>query len=149
VKFKYPHKLLVLNFSAGIWTIIRGLLDPVVASKIHFTKSVEDLEKFIPRSQMIKEMGGDEDWDYQYVEPQPGENDRLDDIETRNRLLRERESMIREYEVLTAKWINGDSHVQAKRCRLSQALMDHYRQKLDRYLRAATLYDRLGDCFPK
>ena len=28
----------------GIWKIIKGWLDPVVAAKVHFTSSVEDLE---------------------------------------------------------------------------------------------------------
>jgi hypothetical protein len=49
-------------FSA-IWNIIKGWLDPVVASKIHFTKHLEDLEQYIPRSQIMKELGGDEDWE--------------------------------------------------------------------------------------
>ena len=59
----------------SVWTIIKGWLDPVVAAKIHFTKHLEDLEQYIPRSQIVKELGGDENWEYHYIEPVSGEND--------------------------------------------------------------------------
>jgi CRAL/TRIO domain len=65
----------------GIWNIIKGWLDPVVASKIHFTRSVADLEQFIPKSQIVKELEGDDQWEYKYVEPVPGENDIMKDTE--------------------------------------------------------------------
>src|SRR2546423_6202890 len=93
-------------FSA-IWNIIKGWLDPVVASKIHFTKQLEDLEQYIPRSQILKELGGDEDWEYKYVEPTPGENARFRDEGARKRLEEERTSNVLEYEKKTFEWLAG------------------------------------------
>ncbi|PHH81421.1 hypothetical protein CDD83_3581 [Cordyceps sp. RAO-2017] len=44
----------------GIWRIIRGWLDPVVAAKVHFTNYRAGLEEFIDRSHIIKELEGDD-----------------------------------------------------------------------------------------
>ena len=46
---------------AGFRSIIKGWLDPVVASKVIFTKNVEDLEKIIPRECVPKELDGSEE----------------------------------------------------------------------------------------
>ena len=58
-------------------------MDPVVASKVHFTKSVADLDKFISRTQIPRELKGDEDWQYEYVEPKKDENAIMKDTATR------------------------------------------------------------------
>jgi len=42
----------------GIWKIIRGWLDPVVAAKVHFTNNRSELEEFIHPGQILKELGG-------------------------------------------------------------------------------------------
>ena len=75
---------------SSIWSIIKGWLDPVVAAKIHFTKNREDLEKFIPPNQIMKELGGAEDWEYEYVEVKEGENNKMEDTATRDKLISER-----------------------------------------------------------
>src|SRR2546421_4528720 len=93
-------------FSA-IWNIIKGWLDPVVASKIHFTKHLEDLEQYIPRSQIMKELGGDEDWEYKYIEPTPGENEMFRDEAPRIKLEEERKANVLEYERKTFFRIAG------------------------------------------
>jgi len=80
----------------GIWSIIKGWLDPVVASKIHFTRSVEELEEFIPRSQILKELGGDEDWEYNYIEPVEGEDDLLNDTTRLEKLQAERDDIAKQ-----------------------------------------------------
>ncbi len=130
----------------GIWKIIRGWLDPVVASKVHFTNNNEEMEQFIPQSQIIKELGGDEDWEYRYVEPVPGENDKMKDTETRDRLLTERETLVDQYEKATLVWIHteGDSPlVKETRQKLASSLKDDY-WRLDPYVRARSFYDRIG-----
>ena len=130
----------------AIWNIIKGWLDPVVASKIHFTKSLEDLEQYIPRSQIMKELGGDEDWEYEYVEPTVGENDVFKDEAPRLKLQEERKADVLEYEKKTFEWIAaGADAVSVKQDRdmLAQKLQDNYWQ-LDRYVRARSLYDRIG-----
>ena len=132
----------------GIWKIIRGWLDPVVASKVHFTSNVEDLSEFIPRSQIIKELEGEEDWEYKYIEPVQGENESMKDEGARKELESQREGDVREYQTRTFDWITkGMGHdgekVNEERHALARQLNDNY-WKLDKYLRARTIYDRAG-----
>ena len=130
----------------GIWKIIKGWLDPVVASKIHFTKHVEDLEHYIPRSHIIKELGGDEDWEYKFVEPLPGENDSLKDDAPRLKFEEERTREVDAFQKKTFEWIASTSDaasIYTERNVLAQKLHDNYWQ-LDPYVRARTLYDRTG-----
>ncbi len=133
----------------GIWSIIKGWLDPVVAAKVHFTKSVEDLEHFIPRSQIVKELGGDEDWDYRYIEPLEGENDAMTDVESRRRLEGERSTDVLEFQKKTFAWIASASNDAAaaqlahERDQLAARLNRNY-WELDPFIRARSLYDRQG-----
>ena len=129
----------------GIWKIIKGWLDPVVAAKVHFTSDVKDLEEFIPRSQIIKELGGDENWEYTYVEPQEGEDELLKDTATRDKLNAERASEVQQYQSKTFEWINSPNSAEVKQQRddIAVKLHDNYWQ-LDPYVRAKTLYDRVG-----
>ena len=128
-------------------SIIKGWLDPVVASKIHFTKTNEDLEAYIPRSQIIKELGGEEDWEYQYIEPSAGEDKALEDTESLARLQKERDAIVNEYEEITRAWItstNGESDAnKAKRTALAKKLETGY-WSMDKHLRGRTIYDRTG-----
>jgi len=136
----------------GIWKIIRGWLDPVVAGKVHFTSDVTDLEKFIPKSQIIKELDGDEDWEYKYVEPVPGENDAMKEEGPRKELEAARDVEVREYEKKTFEWLATGTGAEAdkiKEDRNSRArqLNENY-WKLDKYVRARTYYDRTGMILP-
>ncbi|KKP02241.1 hypothetical protein THAR02_05654 [Trichoderma harzianum] len=130
----------------GIWKIIRGWLDPVVAAKVHFTNNKGDLQEFIEPSHILKELGGDEDWEFKYVEPVAGENDLMKDVETKAKLLAGREKLVKDYEDATLQWIHkegGSKEVLAKRDELATQLKDDY-WRLDPYLRARCLYDRQG-----
>lgn len=130
----------------GIWKIIRGWLDPVVASKIHFTKNIEELEQFVEKSHIPKELGGDDPWTYRYVEPIPGEDRLLSDKFTRQQMLAERADTIRDYEATTQQWIRDpklEGVLQQRRSELTERLRSGY-WDLDPYLRARTLYDRTG-----
>ena len=130
----------------GVWSIIKGWLDPVVAGKVHFTKNVEELEQFIPRNHIMKELGGDEAWTFQYVEPLPNENIKMEDDATRTRLLEERATTVKEFEATTQAWMQGsqsDSALMEKRNALAEKLKKGYWQ-LDPYLRARSLWDRTG-----
>ena len=132
----------------GIWKIIKGWLDPVVAAKVHFTGSVEDLEEFIPRKQIIKELGGEENWEYKFIEPIEGEDETMKDHETKQKLLDERNEDVLEYQKKTFDWINAGSgeagqRVKDQRDEIARKLNDNY-WRLDPYVRARTLYDRVG-----
>lgn len=129
----------------GIWKIIKGWLDPVVASKVHFTNNIKDVEQFIHSSRVLKELDGQEDWTYQYVEPIPGENDKMNDEATRDGLLAAREQLYKDYEEATLKWIQNpeDASVKVQRNSIATKLRADY-WKLDPYVRARSLYDRTG-----
>ncbi|KAL1865229.1 phosphatidylinositol transfer protein csr1 [Paecilomyces lecythidis] len=137
---------------SGIWKIIRGWLDPVVAAKVNFTNSVEDLEQFIPRDRIIKELGGDEDWEYKYIEPTADENDRMKDTATRDKLIAKRQELADEVQSATLSWVAAgkagnkdlENAEKAKRDSLIQRLREEY-WELDPYVRARTLMDRAGN----
>jgi hypothetical protein len=105
------------------------------------------MEEFVPRSQIISELGGDEDWSYQYVEPVPGENDLMKDTATRDKYLVEREGLVKDYEKATIEWIHGTGEnvekIKIRRNELANKLKADY-WRLDPYLRARSLYDRVG-----
>lgn len=126
----------------GIWKIIKGWLDPVVASKVHFASSVEDLQFFIPRERISKELGGDEDFTYSYPEPQPDENAQMADTASRDKFLDERRELQKSYESETLAWAHGEDSGEGRN-RLAQRLAENY-WRLDPYVRANSMYDRSG-----
>tara|TARA_R110002003_G_scaffold184_10_gene14447 strand:+ start:134 stop:763 length:630 start_codon:yes stop_codon:yes gene_type:complete len=151
----YPESLgTVLVYKApwvfnAIWSIIRGWLDPVVAGKVHFAKSIDELANFVPRSQIPTELGGDEKWTYEYPEPVPGENDTMGEEKAREALEEERAGLVRRYENVVSGWIHegssGESLDQRRKERdqVAEEMRQNY-WKLDPYVRARSLYDRMG-----
>lgn len=119
-----------------------------MASKVHFTNNVKDMEQFISRDQIIKELDGDEDWEYKYQEPEPGENDKMKDTATRDKLLAEREHLYKAFDEASARWFLSTDDEQAKAMRakredIATKLRENY-WRLDPYIRARSLYDRTG-----
>ncbi|KAK4124575.1 CRAL/TRIO domain-containing protein [Parathielavia appendiculata] len=136
----------------GIWKVIRGWLDPVVANKVHFTNSAKEMEDFIPLKHIPKDLDGEEDWTYQYVEPTEGENDRLRDTATRDRMLAARATLYKEYEAATLEWIQNPGgeradEIRARRNAIAARLREDY-WNVDPYLRARSYYDRIGVLVP-
>ena len=104
------------------------------------------MEEFVPASQIITELSGNEDWDYKYIEPVPGENDKMKDTATRDKLLEGRKLIVNEYESSVLAWINGTTTVEAarkKRDDVARKLREDY-WNLDPYVRARSYYDRVG-----
>ena len=106
------------------------------------------MEGFIPRSQILKELGGDEDWEYNYIEPVEGEDDLLNDTARLEKLQAERDDTANEYEDLTKAWIDAaegeeSDKVKSRRTRLAKKLDVGY-WSMDRHLRGRTFYDRTG-----
>lgn len=150
----YPESLgVVLVHKApwvfqGIWRIIKGWLDPVVASKVKFTNNETEMEHYIPRDHIPKDLGGTEDWEYKYIDPIPGEDDLMKDTATRDSILAERAQLYKAFEEETVKWIGSGSspdvgNIKTKRHQLAIELRDSY-WKLDPYVRAKSFYDRTG-----
>lgn len=136
----------------GVWKLIRGWLDPVVASKVHFTNQRAGLEEFVNPDQIIKDLGGDEDWKYEYTEPVEGENHLMEDVQTRDRLVGERQKLCNLFEANTKQWIRHPEDeetraIKMKRQELAAKLRDGY-WKLDPYIRARCLYDRQNVIHP-
>ncbi|KAF9886742.1 hypothetical protein FE257_011119 [Aspergillus nanangensis] len=153
----YPEALGVLllhnapKIFAGFWRVIKGWMDPELVKKVHFTKSVPDLEQFIAPDQIVSELGGPEDWEYEYTEPDPDENDRLNDYLARNAILAERQTIADEFLASTCHWIAatrandplGVSEATSYRDETVEQLRRNY-WKLDPYVRARNYLDRTG-----
>jgi len=128
--------------------MIRPLLDPVIASKIKFTKTTQDLQEFIAPENLQACYGGLDNWEYQYREPIPGENAPMKTAE-REKVLVERDALILEFERLTAQWVGWDPvsvearKLNADRDKLIARLRESF-WRLDPYMRARTHYHRLG-----
>ena len=106
------------------------------------------MEEFIPTQHILKELEGEEDWEYTFVEPIPGENTKMQDVETRNRLLAARELLVKDFEDATQQWIqhpDGEqaAEIKVRRATLAAKLRADY-WNLDPYLRARSYYDRTG-----
>jgi len=106
------------------------------------------MEEFVPRSQILKDLGGEENWSYQYIEPVTDENSKMKDSGTKERLLAGRERIVKEYEAVTVDWIDNNtgseiSEIKEKRHKLALALREDY-WRLDPYVRARSVYDRVG-----
>ncbi|KAI1810825.1 CRAL/TRIO domain-containing protein [Poronia punctata] len=152
---RYPETLgLVLIHNApfvfwGIWNMIKGWLDPVIASKINFTRKTADLLKFIPEENLQSFYGGKDKWEYEYIEPVPGENARLEEAEKREEIDKQRDVVIRDFERETVEWATkglGDTKEDEKadkRNDLAEQVTDSY-WKLDPYIRSTTYFHRLG-----
>ncbi|KAJ4348157.1 phosphatidylinositol transfer protein csr1 [Didymosphaeria variabile] len=149
----YPESLgTVLVYKApwifnAIWNVIKGWLDPVVAGKVHFAKNVNELEKFVPKSQIPKELDGEDPYIYSYVEPVEGENAR--DQAPRSALETERQELVTKYEESILEWMAEAEAVKTleerrkERDAVAERLRANY-WKLDPYVRAKSLYDRIG-----
>lgn len=131
-------------------------MDPDIAAKVQFTNNTEDLCKFIDRSKLTKNMGGDEDWKYKFVEPKEDENSKMEDTTTRDALMKERREIGEEFLTATGEWIEAAkskdaSKVQSaasQRTYLAERLrVNHW--KLDPYTRARLQLDRTNVIQPE
>lgn len=103
------------------------------------------METFIDRSRIPKDLEGDEDWTYKYIEPVPGENEKMNDTATRDKLIAAREQLYKEYEDAMIEWIHHpeSAEIKNKRNEVAKRLKEDY-WVLDPYIRARSLYDRIG-----
>src|SRR6266511_3712782 len=108
----YPESLGILIIHKApwvfgqVWKLIAPLLDPVVASKIRFTREDKDLLAFIPESYLIEELGGKDKWKYEYLPPKPDENYKMKDETTKIEKIEKRKLLELEFENLTKQWID-------------------------------------------
>lgn len=126
-------------------------MDPDIAAKVDFTNNVNDLTKHIERDQIVKEVGGNEDWEYKYIEPSLEENDKMKDTTTRDALMSERQQIGEEFLTATSAWaeaakskdVDEVKNSASQRAFLAERLrVNHW--KLDPYTRARSCLDREG-----
>jgi len=147
----YPESLGILLIHkapwvfAQVWKIITPLLDPVVASKIHFTKTEQDLKDFIPQEYLIEELGGTDKWKYSYISPTEEENYRMKDEMKKKELMEIRTNLECDFESIVKKWIEDPNNEQIinERNQLKVKLR-RVQLELDPYIRSKTYYHRVG-----
>lgn len=129
----------------GIWKLLGPMLDPVVRSKVKFTKKPEDLD-IVPKERLLSNMGGDNTAEFEFVEPEEGENAQTEDEEGRKRTWNNYMSLAKEYEKVTRKWCETkgkDAEVLKQRellvKKLRVAQFEH-----EPYFRGKTVYHRDG-----
>ncbi|VEU21542.1 DEKNAAC102760 [Brettanomyces naardenensis] len=152
----YPESLGILFVHkapwifAGIWKIVRSWLDPVVASKIVFTNSTDDLAKYIDRKHILKELGGDSDFEWNYLQPTKSKNGHVsDDEEAKEAIEEERKQILSKFIHKTIDWIETTDGTASRalldeRIQIGRELAENYK-KLDGYIRNRSVYDRWGD----
>lgn len=132
----------------AVWKIIKGWLDPVVASKIHFTKLAADLEKFADIDQIPQDLGGKDDYVPQYVTPTESNSATKPADDTMVQLLSDREMLTKTFYETTIAWINAKSREESTellnlKIHLGAELASNY-LALDPYVRHRGAFDRDG-----
>ena len=131
----------------GIWKLLGPMLDPVVRSKVRFTKKPEDID-LVPRERLAAIMGGDNVQEFEFVEPVEGENDKLKDQEGRKRTWGKYMALAKQYEDVTRKWVAskgadkdvlGQRDLLVKKLRLAQFELEPYHRGLTVYHRNGTI----------
>lgn len=134
--------------------MIEPWLDPVVASKIRFTKNDQDLLQYIPAEHLPDRFkGGLDHYVYEYIPEKPDENKRMLDTETKCKLVDAWKALMRKFETLSKEWAvagtaqaistrNADE-VEKERTEVSQEIRTAYFMK-DPYVRARNIYHRMS-----
>ena len=112
---------------------------------MRFINGAKGLEQLIPRERIPKELGGEEDWEYEYIEPKPHENDRLYNTASRNTIFAERKKLGEDLFSVTTECISNpqDDLLKSRRDDVIKQLRDNY-WELDPYVRSRTIHDRTG-----
>lgn len=135
----------------GIWQVLQPMLDPVVRDKIKFSSKAHELADYIPAEKLRTGMGGTLDWDWDYIEPDPKENDLQKDTETVKALWDQYMGLGAKYEELTHQWVEASEtddeapeltyqrEVVAKQLRLTALQMTPYTRGRNVYQRAGII----------
>nr|POF13016.1 cral-trio domain-containing protein c3h8.02 [Quercus suber] len=129
-------------FIAGFWRTIRHWLDPTVAYKINFAANISELDQHISRDRIPREFGGDEDYTWEYLESKAGENASMEQGEERDKIAAARADLIKSFESETASWLHPSSDGKNRDAVAEQLRRNYW--ELDPYIRARSVYDRLG-----
>lgn len=132
-----------------VWNIIKNWLDPVVASKIHFTKNYQELCGMVDPKYIPTNLGGENLSGSDYSVPEPHHVDPPRPKDSNYRAMRKEYDDLRlRFLETTAKWIESTSPAVSERylqdkIQLS-VQMSYLYLKLDPYMRSPGIYDRNG-----
>ncbi|KAF9132569.1 hypothetical protein BGW39_011834 [Mortierella sp. 14UC] len=144
----------------GVWKIIEPWMDPVVASKIRFTKKDQDLLEYIPAEHLPSRYNcGKDKYVYKYIHAREGENDHMADTATKDRLVGEWKALMWKFEALTREWVQlGKDKQQVDAGRTEEVVVKERGQlakelrvayfRMDPYIRARNLFHRQGVALP-
>lgn len=129
-----------------IWNIVKNWLDPVVSSKINFTKSIKDLTEYIDLDQLPEYLGGENTVDLDsFVKPDGSHDIKLKDVDTKAKIVAEREELVKKFVHATVKWIESETEEESskflqEKASLGNELTENY-SALDPYVRSRSIYD--------
>ncbi|EGG04149.1 uncharacterized protein MELLADRAFT_44326 [Melampsora larici-populina 98AG31] len=147
----YPEslKLLIIHNAPwvfhGVWKVLAPMLDPIVRSKIVFSKSSQDLLMHIDKRYLLKEFGGESTWVPYHRDSSPSQE--LDQTK-KEELLNERKELVAKYIELTNQWTDQGSTTEAELRSFLALMMRAQGLLLDPYLRAKTFYHHEGNLLP-
>lgn len=130
-----------------VWNLITPLLDPVVASKIHFTKDLDELQSYVSKDALPGDLTGEKDKKTmdEAVEVAPVAPGTL--VKPSTPAYQDYQDMIKEYQIETAEWAktksvegsndNAARHELARQYRVS-------RIKTETNIRGPTRYQAKG-----
>lgn len=132
-----------------VWNVIKNWLDPVVVSKIHFTKGYDELVELIDPEHIPSYLGGDDTDEVSYPEPQPEDVRPPKRKDLRYKRLREqRDDLFMRFFDLTKKWCESTNPEVSSRYLRDKILLDYMLSdnyiELDPYIRNRGMYDRNG-----
>ncbi|KAI8367660.1 CRAL-TRIO domain-containing protein [Radiomyces spectabilis] len=129
-----------------VWNLITPLLDPVVASKIHFTKNVDELTKYVDMASLPGNISGEKGkktLDEQKVDPPKAGTL----VKPNTPAIQDYHDMIKEFQYETAEWANSKTPEDAKDDGSRLELAKQYRMmriKSERDLRGPSSYETKG-----
>lgn len=132
-----------------VWNIIKNWLDPVVASKIVFTKNFKDLAGYISPDFIPTELGGIDTSGPEYPLPQPGDDVPPKPLDaTYRRLMKERDELYMRLFTNAIKWIEStnpevSSQYLEEKIGINIELSNNYIE-IDPYIRSPGPFDRNG-----
>lgn len=132
----------------AVWKIIKGWLDPVVASKIRFTKGEKELGQYIDSKYIPKTLGGSDTYKNEYIPPSKETDDRKPKDEEFGKFVEERDELVAKFMQSTINWIQAkDAQESAfylkERDGIQNTLSSNYK-KIDPYIRTRGAFERNG-----
>ncbi|KAJ2163045.1 hypothetical protein GGF46_000231 [Coemansia sp. RSA 552] len=146
----YPGSISATLFYAnswlfsGIWKVLRGWMDPIIAKRTAVVKDSKALATFIERSEMPSSLGGDLDDTFKYKPPSREENAKMFDEQGRKTAEGAYAQSIQAFVKATTAWIDGSGATvhDAEERATATAAFDTAATELDPYVRARFSQER-------